>query len=82
VAAVLLFNEDTIQSARIVLGGVAPLPWRLQAAEKLLTGKKLDGGLAAAVAEAAALGANPLKDNGYKVQMVNGSVEESILGFM
>ena len=82
VAAVLLFNEDTIQSARIVLGGVAPLPWRLQAAEKLLTGKKLDGGLAAAVAEAAALGANPLKDNGYKVQMVKGSVEESILGFM
>jgi len=78
VAAVLLFDGDTVQSARIVLGGVAPIPWRVQSAEKLLTGKKLDRALAAAVAAAAASGANPLKDNGYKVQIVKGAVEETI----
>ncbi len=80
VAAVLLFDNDTVRAARIVLGGVGPYPWRVEAAEKLVIGKKLDAGIAAAVADAAVMGSNPLKDNGYKVQMVKGAVEESLLG--
>jgi len=78
VAAVLLFDNDTVRAARIVLGGVGPHPWRVEAAEKLVIGKKLDAVLAAAVADAAVAGANPLKDNAYKVQMVKGAVEESL----
>jgi xanthine dehydrogenase YagS FAD-binding subunit len=82
VAAVLQFDNDSVRTARIVLGGVAPHPWRANAAEKLLAGKKLDSTVAAAAAEAAVAGAMPLKDNAYKLEMVKGAVEESIASFI
>jgi len=82
VAAVLQFENDTVRSARIVLGGVGPYPWRVEAAEKLLAGKTLDGELAAAAGEAAVSGAAPLRDNAYKLEIVKGAVEESIAAFI
>jgi xanthine dehydrogenase YagS FAD-binding subunit len=82
VAAVLRFESNTVRAARIVLGGVGPYPWRVEAAEKLLTGKKLDGELAAAAAEAAVTGATPLRDNAYKLEIVKGAVDESISAFI
>ena len=82
VAAVLQLEGGVVSSARIVLGGVAPHPWRVAAAEKLLAGKKLDGAVAAAAGEAAISGATPLRDNAYKVEMVKGAVEESIAAFV
>jgi xanthine dehydrogenase YagS FAD-binding subunit len=82
VAAVLRFENDTVRAARIVLGGVGPYPWRVEAAEKLLTGKKLDGELAAAAGEAAVTGATPLRDNAYKLEIVRGAVDESISAFI
>lgn len=82
VAAVLQFEGNAVRTARIVLGGVAPYPWRVEAAEKLLAGKKLDGELAAAAGEAAVSGAAPLRDNAYKLEIVKGAVEESIAAFI
>jgi xanthine dehydrogenase YagS FAD-binding subunit len=81
VAALLRFENDNVRSARIVLGGVAPHPWRVSAAEKLLSGKKLDDALIASVADAAVAGAMPLRDNAYKVAMIKGAVEESLAAF-
>jgi CO/xanthine dehydrogenase FAD-binding subunit len=40
-------NGETCRFARIVLGGVAPIPWRVPEAETVLTGQKLTPGLAA-----------------------------------
>jgi xanthine dehydrogenase YagS FAD-binding subunit len=82
VAAVLLFDNDTVRAARIVLGGVAPYPWKADAAGKLLVGKKLDHALAAQAGEAAVSGANPLQHNSYKVDMVKGAVEETLSAFI
>jgi len=82
VAAVLWIESGSVRSARIVLGGVAPYPWRIPAAEKLMAGRKLDAALAAEAANAAVSGANPLKDNAYKVEMVKGAIEESLAAFM
>ncbi len=82
VAAVVVFENDVVRAARIVLGGVAPVPWRAEAAEKLAVGKKLDAVTVAAVADASAAGARPLKDNGYKVAMVKGAVEELLTAFV
>jgi xanthine dehydrogenase YagS FAD-binding subunit len=81
VAAVLQLENGSVRSARIALGGVATYPWRVEAAENLLQGKKLDGTIAAAAAEAAAMGARPLRDNKYKVEMVKGAIEESLVAF-
>jgi xanthine dehydrogenase YagS FAD-binding subunit len=82
VAAVLQFEGDNVRAARIVLGGVAPYPWRVAEAEKLLAGKKLDRAVAAAAADAAVSGAAPLRDNAYKLEMVKGAVEESLVAFV
>ncbi len=82
VGMALQYENERVSRARIVLGGVAPYPWRVPAAEKLLIGKKLDSGLAAAAGQAASEGANPMRDNAYKVEMVKGAVEESILAMV
>ena len=38
-AVVLEMDKDVCRSARVVLGGVAPIPWRLPEVEKLLAGQ-------------------------------------------
>ncbi len=81
VGVVLQYTNDSVSAARIVLGGVGPYPWRVEAAEKLLIGKRIDSALAAAAGQAAIKEASPLPENGYKVQIVQGAVEESILAF-
>jgi xanthine dehydrogenase YagS FAD-binding subunit len=78
VAVVLQIESDAVRAARIVLGGVGPYPWRIEAAENRVVGKKLDGTVAAAAADAAASGAVALKDNAYKLELVKGAVEESL----
>lgn len=82
VAVVLLFEDDRVRAARIVLGGVGPYPWRVEESEKLLEGNKLDASAAIAASEASITGAMPLKHNAYKLEMVKGAVEESIIALM
>ncbi|MBP1622359.1 MAG: carbon monoxide dehydrogenase, FAD-binding subunit [Acidobacteria bacterium] len=78
VAVALQIESDGVRAARIVLGGVGPYPWRAEAAEKLLVGRKLDSTVAAASAEAAVTGGMALKGNAYKLDMIKGAVEESL----
>jgi xanthine dehydrogenase YagS FAD-binding subunit len=79
VALVVQVDQGTVKAARVVLGGVGPYPWRALPAEKALTGRKLDAATAAAAGQAATEGASPLDENAYKIQMVKGAVEESLL---
>ena len=75
----LRMNGNMIASARVVLGAVAPVPWRSEDAERALVGKPLDEATAAAAAEAAVRSAQPLSRNGYKVQITKTAVKRSIL---
>ena len=69
-----------VQAARIVLGGVAPVPWRAKAAEAaLLRLTKLDADGARAVGKAASDGARPLAKNGYKVPLCQGAVAQAVM---
>jgi xanthine dehydrogenase YagS FAD-binding subunit len=61
-----------------VMGAVAPVPWRSQAAEQALAGKTITAETAAAAAEAALKGAEPLSRNAYKVQVAKTAVERAI----
>ncbi len=79
-ATVLLtMNGSTVQGARIVMGAVAPVPWRSQPAEQALAGKTVTPETAAAAAEAALRGAAPLSQNAYKIQVAKAAVERAIL---
>jgi xanthine dehydrogenase YagS FAD-binding subunit len=59
-----------VREARIMLGAVAPVPLRSGAAEQALIGKRLDDATAETAATAAVAGAQPLADNGYKIQLL------------
>jgi xanthine dehydrogenase YagS FAD-binding subunit len=74
VALALWFDGDRVRRARVCLGGVAPIPWRAEAAEKVLTGQKLDPDVMKAAADAAVQGAEPLEMNKYKVPLTKGLV--------
>ena len=79
-AIVVAIAEGKVRTARIVLSGVAPAPWRSAEAEKEIVGKALDGAAISAAAAAAVKGAAPLADNGYKVPLVRGILEEVLAG--
>ena len=64
-----------VESARVVLGAVAPVPWRAKAAEAALQQlTKVDEASVRAVGQAAVQGATPLGKNGYKVPLCSGLV--------
>jgi xanthine dehydrogenase YagS FAD-binding subunit len=78
VAVVLEMDKQTCKSARIVLGGVAPIPWRLPKVEALLAGKRITPELAAQAGEAAIQGATPLVKNRYKVPLTKSVVRRTL----
>jgi len=71
-------RDGRVTDARLVLSGVAPVPWRLHAVEKLLLRQRLDAKLVARAAAAAVVGAKPLEQNEYKVPLVRGLIEEAL----
>ena len=76
---VLTMNGNTIASARVVLGAVAPIQWRSKAAEAALAGKPLNEQSAIAAGEAAVAEAKPMSGNGYKVQIAKTAVKRAIM---
>jgi len=78
-AIAMTLAEGKVTVARVVLSGVAPAPWRSAEAEKALAGKSLDLPTVEAAAAAAVKDAVPLEKNGYKIAMVRGILEETLL---
>lgn len=78
VAVVLEMQEDVCRSARVVLGGVAPIPWRLSGVEAMLAGQRITEPLLAQAGEAAVVGARPLSQNAYKVPLTRNLVKRTI----
>lgn len=80
VAAVALkMKGKTIESARLVLGHVAPVPWRSSGAEKGLAGKTVSEDVAKEAGKTALSEASPLSKNGYRVQLARVAVKRAIL---
>ncbi|MBO0719243.1 MAG: molybdopterin dehydrogenase, partial [Blastocatellia bacterium] len=81
-AASVAFKLDAakkVQSARIVLGHVAPIPWNAQEAAKFLEGKTISEGVATEAGQIAVANAKPLSLNAYKVQLARVAVKRAIL---
>ncbi len=78
VAAVVRIEERVITEARLVLGGVAPVPWRVENAERMLIGAAASSEIIEIAADAALEGAEPLEHNGYKVPLAKALVREAL----
>ena len=68
-----------VQSARVVMGHVAPTPWLATAAGQILLGKPLTIAAAEQAADVAVSQATPLSHNGYKVQLARTAVKRALL---
>jgi xanthine dehydrogenase YagS FAD-binding subunit len=77
-AVVLSLKGKKVAQARVVLSGVAPIPWRAPAVEKELIGHELSDGLIERAAQKAGVGAVPLSGNAYKVSLARGAVMEAL----
>ena len=78
VALALVFDGETVASARVFLSGAAPIPWRAAGIEDAITGKTLDEATITAAAEVSVNGAEPLSRNGYKIDLFKGLVTEQL----
>jgi xanthine dehydrogenase YagS FAD-binding subunit len=78
-AVVLDMDKEICRSASLVLGGVAPIPWRVPNVERLLAGQRITPALATKAGEAAVAGAQPLAKNAYKVPLTKALVRRTVL---
>ena len=78
VAAALEMDGQTIRSARIALGGVAPKPWRAEAAEQSLAGRRASAELFEAAGNDAVTGAKSYSQNGFKVELTKRAVARAL----
>ncbi len=78
VAASLHVSAGIVESASLVLGGVAPTPWRASHSEESLRGAPIVEVDADAVGRLAVFGASPLKDNRYKVRLAASLVSRAV----
>jgi len=77
--ALRLGSNQTVKDARIVLGGVAPIPWRVPKAEQFVIGKNLKADVVAEAAKLALADAQPLEKNAYKVPLAQTLVRRALL---
>jgi xanthine dehydrogenase YagS FAD-binding subunit len=78
VAAMVRTNGRRIEEARIVLGGVAPIPWRATAAEQALKGAEASDEAFARAASAALADARPLEHNAYKIPLAQSLIRRAL----
>lgn len=78
VAGVVVAVDGVWKSGRIVLGGVAPTPYRAHIVEDALAGKDVRRALSEAT-ECLRSVVRPMRDNAYKVPVVQTLIESAIL---
>ena len=72
-------KRDIVTAASVVLGHVAPVPWRSKEAEAALIGKEIDEQVASDAINAALQPARNLGQNGYKIQVARVALKRAIL---
>jgi xanthine dehydrogenase YagS FAD-binding subunit len=78
-AVALDMDGGRITKAHVALGGVATKPWRSIEAERTLEGQALTKDLALAAGKAAFQGANPGRQNAFKVELGVRTLADAVL---
>jgi xanthine dehydrogenase YagS FAD-binding subunit len=77
-AVALHVRGGVIREAKVAAGGVGTVPWRLRTVERHLVGQRPSAGLWASAAEHATQGAQPLRYNSFKVDLLQRAVERQL----
>ncbi|MFD8089263.1 FAD binding domain-containing protein [Streptomyces malaysiensis] len=77
-AVALRIGGGVIREAKVAVGGVGTVPWKLPAVERHLIGERPSPRLWAEAAEQATDGARPLKYNGFKAELLKRTVERQL----
>ncbi len=78
VAAGVKIEDGVIRAASLAMGGVAPMPWRVPAAEASLIGQQPSSKVFRAAAKIALIGANSLSQNGFKIDLAKHSIVRAL----
>ena len=78
-AVSLSMQGDQVESAKVVLGHVAPVPWNSDEAAAALKGKAVSASVAEDAGKAAVQQAKALSRNKYKIQLARVAVKRAIL---
>ena len=78
-ASCLDVKENIIREARLVYGGVAPVPYRMGHVEEFLKGKNLSEEVAEEAAELAVRDAVPMGRNEYKLFMMKEMMKKAVM---
>lgn len=78
-AVALEVDGDKIRDARIAVGGVGTKPWNLPKVREALCGKPLTEETIAAAAKLAVDGANPLRHNAFKVDLLQRTIVRALM---
>jgi xanthine dehydrogenase YagS FAD-binding subunit len=74
----LVVTRETIEFARVAVGGVAPVPLRREGVEEALTDRPASADALEQAATLAASGATPLPMTRYKLDLLTGTVRETL----
>ncbi len=77
-----LVTDHIFKELKIVLGGVAPIPWRLKKAEDLIQGQKVTEDLIKRAVREALKEARPLSDNAYKKELAEAAVSRAAMSLI
>jgi xanthine dehydrogenase YagS FAD-binding subunit len=77
-----IFSGGTFKDIRIVMGGVAPIPWRLNKAEQLIKGKTATEKVVRDAVKRAMADAKPLSENAYKKELAEVVVGNTIMSLV
>jgi len=73
------FAGKTASRLRLVMGGLAPVPWRMKAVEEALRDKALNEGLVRKAARASLQESRPLEENAYKVDLAEVILSRAVM---
>lgn len=72
-------KDGVFSEIAVVMGGVAPIPWRLRKAEDVLRGKPATEASVRQAVDEALKDASPLRENGFKADLVYAALKEAVL---
>lgn len=77
-AIVLTQKDAQITHARVILGGVAPIPWRVPKTEEIIVEQGISAESIQQACDAAVEDAHPMSQNAYKLPLIKGLLKKAL----